>query len=290
MSLFNSNPNQTDMTFHLIAMACFAATFVLHWIYIRKSRYLSRKISLPLLTLGFVSLTAFLVLKGKSIHACPIGNPYEIISFTVWSSLFLFILISLVFKVNYFGFFTAGLAAITLLVINLAPGLNYSYDAGTMNTSHVVGFHASLAVFSYGIFAIQALFAMMYLVQYHGLSKRRVGNFFSILPPLMKLEKLQVGTLAVGVFVLSVSLFMGSFSIFHGVGEVPVYKLSATVLVWIIYLLILLLHIFKRLVSAVFAWASILAFVVALSALVPVDRARHEPEKPDVGEQLRINS
>jgi len=278
------------MTFHLIAMMCFAATFVLHWIYIRRSQYLSRKISLPLLTLGFISLTAFLVLKGKSINACPIGNPYEIISFSVWSSLFLFILISLVFKVNYFGFFTAGLSAVALLVINLIPSLNYSYDVGNMHTNHIVGFHASLAVFSYGIFSIQALFAMMYLVQYHGLSKRRVGNFFSILPPLLKLEKLQVGTLAVGVFVLSISLFIGSFSIFHGDGEIPVYKLSATVLVWIIYLLLLFLHIFKRLVSAVFSWASILAFVVALAALVPVDRARHEPDKPLSEKQQRIDS
>ena len=268
------------MTFQLIAMVCFAATFVLHWVYIQRKQYLTRKISLPLLSAGFLSLTAFLVLKGKSMHACPIGNPYEIISLSVWSSLFLFILISLLFKVNYFGFFTAGLAAVTLLVINLIPGLNYAYDVGSMHTSHIIGIHASLAVFSYGIFAIQALFAMMYLVQFHGLTQRKVGNFFSILPPLMKLEKLQIGTLAVGVFVLSVSLFIGSFSIFHGLGEVPVYKLSATVLVWFIYLFLLAMHIFKRLVSSLFSWASILAFVVALFALVPVDRARHEPENP----------
>ncbi len=276
------------MLYHLIALVCFAATFTLHWIYIRRKQYLSRKISLPLLTVGFLAISSFLVLRGKSIHACPIGNPYEIVSLIVWSSLFFFILISLLFKVNYFGFFTAGLAAATLVVINLFPGLNYEYDVDSLHTSHIVGFHASLAVFSYGIFAIQALFAIMYLVQFHGLSKRRMGSFFSILPPLMKLETLQVGTLATGVFVLSVSLFIGSFSIVNGVGEIPVYKLSATGLVWVFYSVILTLHFFKRLVSASFSWASLLAFGIALLALVPVDRARHEAKDPTIEEELTI--
>jgi len=266
------------MLYHLIALVCFVATFALHWVYIRRKQYLSRRISLPLLAVGFLSITAFLVLRGKSMHACPIGNPYEIVSLIVWSSLFFFILISLLFRVNYMGFFTAGLSAVTLLVINLFPGLNYAYDVGASHTSAVIAFHASLAVFSYGIFAVQALFAQMYLVQFHGLAKRRMGSFFSILPSLMKLEQLQVGTLATGVFVLSVSLFVGSFSIFHGEGEIPVYKLSATVLVWALYATILVLHFLKRLVSASFSWASIVAFGIALLALVPVDRARHEPD------------
>lgn len=268
------------MGYHLIALLCFAATFVMHWVFIRRKQYLSRRISLPLLGLGFLSITLFLVMRGRSIHACPIGNPYEIVTMMVWSSLFFFILISLFFRVNYFGFFTAGMATVTLAAIQLFPELNYAYQVNPADQSHVVGFHASLAVFSYGIFAVQALFALMYLLQFQGLARRRMGLFFSVLPPLLKLEKLQVGTLATGVFVLSVSLFMGSFSIFHGYGAIPVYKLGATVMVWIVYAVILGLYLCKRLVSANFSRASIIAFAVALLALVPVDRARHDADLP----------
>jgi len=264
------------MIFQLIALVCFIATFALHWVFIRQKRYLSRKISLPLVATGFLSITVFLIRRGMQMHACPIGNPYEIVTLIVWSSLFLYILTSLLFKVNYMGFFAAGLSAITLITINLFPGLNYGYEVGANHSHDIIAFHASLAVFSYGIFAIQALCALMYLIQFYGLSKRRTGNFFSILPPLVMMEKLQVAMLALGVFVLSVSLFIGSFGIVHGIGEIPVYKLSATVIVWFVYIGILLLHIVKRLVSASFSWASIFAIVIAMMALVPVDRARHE--------------
>lgn len=264
------------MVFHWIALLCFVAAFVLHWIFVKKKTYLSRRKSYPIICVGFASLTVFLLQRGMSIHACPIGNPFEIVTFIVWSSVFFYLTISLLFSVNYLGFFTAGLASIILLSVLLFPGLNYAYSPEDLHTSYIVGVHASLAVFSYGIFALLSLLGVMYLVQFYGLARHRVGSFFSILPPLVKLERLETWILSIGVFVLSVSLFIGSFSFFREIGDIPTYKLTATMFVWAFYTSVLFLKLIHRLVASRFAWMVLLGFVVALVALVPVDRARQE--------------
>lgn len=274
------------MIYHWIALLCFALAFILHWIFVRKNRHLSRFYSYPIMLLGFASLTSFLMQRGAIIGACPIGNPFEIITLIIWSSVFFYLIVSLAFSLNYLGFFTGGLATLILLILHTFPSLNYAYDVSDIHSSHIIGFHASLAVFSYGIFALLSLLALMYLIQFYGLTKRRAGSFFSLLPPLVKLESLQTWILASGVFVLSVALFVGSFSFLREIGEVPIYKLTATVFVWLVYSAVLFFKLLNRLVSARFAWMLMFGFVIALIALIPVDRARHEPkgETPVVSE------
>ena len=264
------------MIYHWFALLGFATAFGLHWIFMGRKRYLSRRYSLPLMLIGFASLSVFLFHRGFEIGACPIGNPFEIVTLIVWYSVFFYLLLSLIYSLNYLGFFTAGLSMITLIVLHLFPSLNYGYDASDIHTSHIVGIHVALAVFSYGVFALLSLLALMYLIQFYGLARRRTGSFFSLLPPLVQLEKLQIWILAIGVFVLSCALFVGSFSFLYDLGSVPIYKITATVLVWVVFLVVLVLRLINRLVSSRFAWMILFGFVIALLALVPVDRARHE--------------
>ena len=272
------------MTYHWVALLGFATALLLHCLFIYRRRYLSRKYSLPPMLIGFASLTTFLVSKGLAIQACPIGNPFEIVTLIVWYSVFFYLILSLLYSINYLGFFTSVLSTVTLIVLHLLPSLNYSYNASDIHTSHIVGTHVALAVFSYGVFALLSLLALMYLVQFYGLASRKSGSFFSLLPPLVKLEKLEIWILAIGVFVLSCSLFIGSFSFFYDLGDVPIYKVTATVLLWLIYLVVLILRLLNRLVASRFAWLLVIGFVAALLALIPVDRARHErmQESPPV--------
>jgi HemX protein len=264
------------MVFHWTALFFFALALGLHAWFIRKNRHLSRLVSVPVILLGFASLTWYLLVQGQNVGACPIGNPFEIISFIVWSSVFFYLIVSTTSAVNYLGFFTMGLATGLMALLQLVPSWNYAYDPATNNPSHVVGFHAALAIFSYGIFALLCLYGVMYLVQFHGIVNRRTSGFLSILPPLLRLERLQLWTLVAGVFVFSVSLFVGSFVWFHDLGTIPVFKLVFTLAVWVMYLGVLLGRITHRLLSSRFAWSVVLCFVLAMLALIPIDHARRD--------------
>jgi ABC-type uncharacterized transport system permease subunit len=264
------------MLSHWIAFVCFALTLLFHGAAIRRNRYLSRWFSMPLMLAGFVSLTAFLGERGRDMGACPIGNPFEILTLIVWTSVFFHLLVSAFRSLNYLGFFVSGFACLLLLPGYLFPFLDYAYDPAVHNHHHVVAMHASLAVFSYGLFLVLTLFSVMYLVQFYGLLRRRAAGFFSLLPSLMRLDRWMFYTLLASVFIFSVALFIGSFSWFSELGEVPKGKLVVTLLVWAFYALILFLRMRHRLVGARLSQALILAFLFALVALAPIDHARRD--------------
>ncbi len=265
-----------DLSLYWLAFSCFAAAFVLHLYFLKNKNYLSRRFSLPIMGTGFALLTIFMYSRGSAVGACPIGNPFEIIVFIFWTSLLIYLLVALFFSVNYLGFFSAGMIAVAMVLVRLFPALDYAYGEGHINSSAIVGMHASLAVFSYGVFALLSVLGIMYLVQFYGLSKRRTGSFFTFLPSLTQLEHLQTWVLSIGLFLLTLSLFVGSFIYLYDLGEVPHYKLSFTVLVWLMYFVFLVLRLLKRLFSSKYAWSVIIGFLVALLALIPVDRARHD--------------
>jgi ABC-type uncharacterized transport system permease subunit len=176
--------------------------------------------------------------------------------------------------------FVAGFSMLCLFCINWIPGFDYTYEATSIHSSHVIGFHAAFGIFSYGILALSSLLSIMYLIQFHGLMSRKVSGFFSILPPLVQLEKLQLAFWGLGIFTLSISLIVGTIALLSEVVAVPHSKLLAASIVWLLGLLILILKSLNKLYANRFAWSVIIAFLLALMTLVPIDQARHSEDSP----------
>jgi len=264
------------MTYYWTSFICFLLATVLHGIFILRKQYLSRVFSLPVMLSAFVGLTVFLGKRGEIVGSCPIGNPLEIVTFILWTSTGLYLFLSLVYSIKFLGLFTAVLSSIAMALVGILPGMDYSYETALGDRSSFIELHASLALVSYGFFALLSILSIMYLVQFYGLSWKRYGSFFSKLPSLFHLEKFQTSILSLSLFVLSVSLFIGSFVYLQDLGEAPLYKLSATISVWIIYFALLVFNLFRKLNSIHFAKALLVGFFIALLALIPVDRARHD--------------
>ncbi|MEY4006949.1 MAG: hypothetical protein RLZZ221_3045 [Verrucomicrobiota bacterium] len=82
-----------------------------------------------LILLGYAAQLAGLVLRGRSVGGCPLGNPLEIYQFTAWSTVTLYLVIGATFRLSLLGYFSACLAAtLTLLyrdgqqVVQARPG------------------------------------------------------------------------------------------------------------------------------------------------------------------------
>lgn len=264
----------TDRTVFALAAMIYGAAFVLGLATLRLQRLYSRAAMFALLTGGFLMQTLALNLRGAEIRACPLGNPFEVAQFLAWSAVILFFIIGPAFKLRLLGFFTAGLVTLLAGGSLLMPGWDRPYPPGLFGGNPWIELHASLAIFSYGVFAILALVSAMFLIQQHGLKTKQFKGLYQYLPSIQQLDLMAKRLLLTGVIVLTAALLFGAVYWIDNPELVPVFKLGATILVWLGYAAVVVLRLQKRLVTRRHAIASIFLFLLAMASLWPVQSAR----------------
>ena len=264
----------TDRTTFAIAAAIYGGAFLFGLISLLMRRAYSRTIMFALLCAGFLIQTIALNLRGSEIKACPLGNPFEIAQFLAWSLVLLFFIIGPAFRLRLLGGFTAGLATLLVAGSFALPSWDAPYPPGIFGDNHWIELHAALAIFSYGFFAILSLVSAMFLIQQHGLKKKQFKGVYQYLPSVQQLDLMARRLLITGVIVLTASLAFGAVFWINNFELVPIFKLTATCLIWLGYLTVLILRIQKKLVTRRHAIATIALFILAMASLWPVQSAR----------------
>lgn len=226
-----------------------------------------------LLLSGFIFQSLGLNLRGIQVKGCPMGNLFEISQFIAWSLVLLYFIVGTAFRLRLLGLFTAGLASCLSIIALLIP----SWDTPYSNEKVVnpwIELHASLAIFSYAIFAIVALVSVMFLIQQHGLKKKQFKGLYQYLPSVQILDLVARRLLITGVIVLSAALLFGVAFWISYPERVPLLKLLPTGLLWIGYFSVMILRIRRKLVTRRHAIASIALFIFAILSLWPVQLVR----------------
>ena len=268
----------TDRAAFAAGASIYGIAFLLGLVMLLLRRPYSRPIMFALLTGGFLLQTLGLNLRGAEIKSCPLGNSFEIAQFISWSLVLLFFIIGPAFRLRLLGFFTAGLAAILAGGSLLFPAWDRPYPAGIFGGNPWIELHAALAIFSYGVFAILALVSIMFLIQQHGLKKKQFKGLYQHLPSVQQLDLMAKRLLMTGIMVLTAALAFGAVFWISNPELVPIFKLTATCLVWFGYLIVVVLRIQKKLVTRRHAIASIALFLIAIASLRPVQSARGDAE------------
>ncbi len=277
----------TDRHAFAVAAAIYGGAFLYGLVMLLLRRPYSRAIMFALLCGGFLIQMLGLNLRGAAIKACPLGNTFEVAQFIAWSLVLLFFIIGPAFRLRLLGFFTAGLTALLAGGAFIVPAWDEAYPPGIFGGNPWIELHAALAIFSYGVFAILSLVSIMFLIQQHGLKKKQFKGVYQILPSVQQLDLMAKRLLITGVIVLSASLVFGAVFWVDNFDLVPVFKLSATCLIWLGYLTVFVLRIQKKLVTRRHAIATIVLFVLAMASLWPVQSARHAEPSTD-GSSIHI--
>ena len=228
---------------------------------------------IPLLAIavGFFFQTRGLYLRGMEAHGCPLGNTMERIQFILWSLILAFLILRLVWKLNLLGSFCAGLAFIGGWASLSFPSLDTPYwkapGFDRLFADPWIELHASIAVFSYGLFSLLAVVSAMYLFQRKSLLSRKYGKLASFLPPIHDLEHAAFRLLLVGVVFLTLSIVVGGMHWTRHPEFVTSAKLAVTILLWLGYCILFFLRLANRLYGSKFAKACLALFVVALASL-----------------------
>ena len=279
----------TDRTWLLLAAACYLAGFVFGTVAVLRQKRHSRALMYAIIASGFAVQTFGLYLRGLEVKGCPLGNTFEILQFTAWSAIALYLVIGATFRLSLLGYFTAGLAA-TLSFISLAvPGWDASRRIGAFGGNAWIEFHAAIALFSYGVFALLALTSVMYLLQVFSLKRHHLHGLFSFLPPIRDLDHINLRLLGAGVILLAASLAVGSAYWLQDTASVNLTKLIFTVGIWTAYAVVLGLRCVNILISRRLAWVCILLFGAALLSLHPVNASRN-PLTPPAAADAPVSS
>ena len=280
-----------------LAITCYGASFVMGMV---KTRHafptIFRESPLILILAGFVLQTRALYFRGMEVHGCPLGNGMERAQFIIWSLIAAFLLLRLVWRINLLGTFCAGTS---LLLGTLSLGLK-NWDTPYWTASGYVRLfkdpwielHASIAIFSYGLFCLLAVVSLMYLSQRQALLSRKPGFLGPYLPPIQDLDVAAMRLLAVGVSFLTLSMVVGAMHWTRHPELVSGAKLSVTTALWIGYLILLAMRLNNRLYGSRFAKWSIGLFALALLSLSMVSsktnkQASYSPNLPLLVQVLR---
>jgi ABC-type uncharacterized transport system permease subunit len=227
-----------------------------------------------LIVTGFALQTVGMILRGRTVHGCPIGNTFELFQFTAWSATSLYLVIGPTFRLSLLGYFTACLSATLSLVSLVVPAWDAVQRHDAFGGNAWIEFHAALALFSYGVFALLALTSIMYLLQVFSLKRHHLRGFFSFLPSVVDLDHINYRLLTAGVVLMSAALTVGYIHWVQDRDSVKHFKILVTGLIWLGYAIALVLRWRGILITKRLAWACIALFIAALLSLGPVNASR----------------
>lgn len=270
----------SDRSWLWLAGECYLVGLLLGtWSLLRGSRRSGVLINL-FIAIGYLCQVAGLMLRGRAVGGCPLGNSFEIFQFTAWSAITLYFVVGVTFRLSLLGYFTSCLAAALTLVSLAIPAWDATRREHIFGGNAWIELHAALALFSYGVFALLALTSVMYLLRSFSLKSKRPGGGFTFLPSIMDLDHLSRRLLAIGVVILSTSLAVGAVYWIRDLQSVNLTKLLLTVAVWLAYAVVLWLRRRELLIAQRFAWTGVILFGCALLSLWPVDASRHAQPPP----------
>ncbi len=267
-------PDLTDRNWLWFATAFYLAGFVLGALALLRERRQSQAVIYALVLAGFVIQSIGLYERGLAVKGCPLGNTFEIFQFTAWSAISLYLVVGPTFRLSLLGFFTSLMSAVLTSVSLAIPAWDATRRIGAFGGNSWIEFHAALALFSYGVFALLALTAVMYLLQVFSLKKQHLRGLFAFLPSIRDLDHINLRLLLAGVMILTASIAVGSVYWLQDLDKVNVAKVVTTLAVWATYAVALGLRLKTLLVSKRFAWTCILLFAAALLSLKPVNSSR----------------
>ncbi len=220
---------------------------------------------------GFIFHTRALYLRGMDVHGCPLGNTLERVQFILWSLILTYLILRILWKLNLLGTFCAGLSMcagwFTLSITSADNPYWLANDYTRLFSDPWIELHASIAIFSYGIFSLLAVVCFMYVIQRQALLSRKSNKLGSFLPPINDLEHASYRLLSVGVFFLTLSMIVGGMHWSKQPEFVTTSKLVITIALWLGYILLFLLRMGNKLFGSRFAKSCIALFFIAILSL-----------------------
>ncbi|MDP8255798.1 MAG: cytochrome c biogenesis protein CcsA [Candidatus Alcyoniella australis] len=226
-----------------VVLGLYGLTTLLYLLRFFRPEYaLGRYGALALRLTLFVHL-AFILLAWNHLGRLPLHNRFEMLSLVIFCYSSLYLILEWRTEQREVGGFVLALATVFFGVSLFALGQPAAADQtlhGPVFTIHVLALTLAYA----GLF-LGFLFSVLYMLQHYEIKQRRLGVFYQRLPSLGMLATMSNHANSVGWTFLTVGIIAGSIWA-KQVWDINIFfdpKPAATLIVWLLYLVNLLLRL-----------------------------------------------
>ncbi|NLX17891.1 MAG: c-type cytochrome biogenesis protein CcsB [Desulfobulbus sp.] len=189
----------------LVIYICSTAAYFVFF-FTRKTRI--RRISRLIFTVAFLVHTANIIVRATETGHTPIVSHHETVTFFSWSVACCYLSFRWRYTVKNLGVFISTLVLALMFVAAFSSRV--AIPLPPMMQSWWLPVHASVTLFADGFLAIACIGGIMYLLQERELKQKRFGLFYSRLPSLESLDKLNHHCLSIGFPLYTLGLITGS--------------------------------------------------------------------------------
>ncbi|MCI5142209.1 MAG: c-type cytochrome biogenesis protein CcsB, partial [Candidatus Electrothrix sp. ATG1] len=137
----------------------------------------------------------------------PITSIHETVSFFAWSVAWCHLSFRWRYTVKNSGIFTAVIVFLLMLTASLAS--REIVPLPPEMQTWLLPLHASISIIAAAFLTLAAIGGIMYLLQERELKQKKFGFFFSRLPSLDSLDKLNQHCISIGFFLMTVGMLVG---------------------------------------------------------------------------------
>ncbi len=230
--------------------------------------YRKRKIFVKLALLsvgcGFLFHTAALILIGIARSHFPITNLPESLCLFAWFLTLTFLLANIRYDIKALGAFT--LPLVSLLTILASTFYEENQTIPPDLKSGWIYFHSSIAFLAYAAFFLTFVSGILYLIQEKELKNKNFRFLYFRLPSLQLCNELMRLFMTVGFVAMSLTIISGVIFAPQAWGSSWNWdpKVTATLITWGIYLVLLLYRLSARWRGRPAAYISIIGFASVL--------------------------
>jgi len=250
--------------FHILSLVLYAASFITYWRYFVSKDAKTGITATWLLGAGLLANTVLLVWFSLLNQHLPLAQFAQAAATYVWLLGGLYLIQQLLLKEREFGVFITPI----LTAMQLVSVITIDYTKPLAPVLRTVAFevHVVSILFAYAGFALGFIAAVMYLLLFNEIQEHRFGLFYSRLPSLEFLDKLNIRSIITGMIFLTIGIMIGMFNADIAWGFVWEWdpKLTVVFVNWLIYLYFVVSYLFFRWRGQRTAIISVIGFLIVI--------------------------
>lgn len=249
-----------------VTVILYAISLVFYFIDYLKKDPIAQRFAFWILSIVYITQTAMLIANIVEMKRLPVLSLFDGIYFYVWLLITVSFLLQLFYKVNFVIFFINVIGFI-FMTIHTFAGIKTSHSpVGEALVSELLFIHITFAILSYTAFAMSFVFAILYLLVYKVLKKKKWTKQFGRLPSLHQARIGMLSALLTGIPILLISLILGTQWAYVVLDSIQIFdvKIIGSFCILLIYSGIVYMERKGKLQSNDFAWANVIAFLFVI--------------------------
>jgi len=263
---------------NLLPLVLYAAAGVAYAIHFARRDVTVGRTATTLLLLGVLTHTFVIGMQTMEVQHVPIANPSRAVSTFVWLLTLSYLYLELTTDERAMGVFILPVIAGLQLIPVLSPGIE---KPDPVLDSPWFWVHVSSLLFAYATFGLAGILGLTYVLQFKEIKKKHLGYFYTRLPSLQILDRMNSRATTTGWAFLTLGLIVGVVWTMEARRLTPDNsnlqamslddpKIFFAVVTWVVYSFAVAARKMMGWNGRRAAWLSTLGFVIVLLTFLPL--------------------